>query len=132
MKARIVAAAAELMHKRGVAATSVDDVLAASGVGKSQFYHYFSAKTQLVEAVLLHQLDRVLRDQGRFDVATWDGIQGWLNSLLAQQESRGFSGGCPLGSLVAEVADQDDRLRTVAAAAFMRWEDELAAGLRAL
>lgn len=74
----------------------------------------------------------MLRDQGRFDVATWDGIQGWLNSLLAQQESRGFSGGCPLGSLVAEVADQDDRLRTVAAAAFMRWEDELATGLRAL
>jgi AcrR family transcriptional regulator len=131
-KARIVAAAAELMYKRGVTATSVDDVLAASGVGKSQFYHYFSGKTQLVEAVLYHQLDRVLRDQGRFDVATWDGIQGWLNSLLAQQESRGFSGGCPLGSLVAEVADQDIRLQTVAAAAFTRWEDELASGLRAL
>jgi TetR/AcrR family transcriptional repressor of nem operon len=131
-KARIVAAAAELMYKRGVAATSIDDVLAASGVGKSQFYHYFSAKTELVEAVLHHQLDRVLRDQGRFDVASWDGIQGWLNSLLAQQESRGFSGGCPLGSLVAEVADQDIRLRTVAAAAFAHWEDELAAGLQAL
>ena len=131
-KARIVAASAELMHKRGVAATSVDDILAAAGVGKSQFYHYFSGKTQLVEAVLRHQLDRVLHDQGRFDVATWEGIQSWLNSLVVQQESRGFSGGCPLGSLVAEVADQDDRLRTVAAAAFGRWEDELAAGLRML
>ncbi|MDP8903842.1 MAG: TetR family transcriptional regulator, partial [Chloroflexota bacterium] len=29
-KARIIAAAAELMHRHGVAATSVDDVLAAS------------------------------------------------------------------------------------------------------
>ncbi|MDP8900893.1 MAG: TetR/AcrR family transcriptional regulator [Actinomycetota bacterium] len=131
-KARIVAAAAELMYKRGVAATSVDDVLAAAGVGKSQFYHYFSAKTELVEAVLHLQLDRVLRDQKRFDIGTWDGIQAWLDSMLAQQESRGFSGGCPVGSLVAEVADQDDRLRTVAAAAFARWEGQLAAGLRAL
>ena len=44
-KARIVAVAAELMYDRGVATTSVDDVLLAAGVGKSQFYHYFSAKT---------------------------------------------------------------------------------------
>ena len=119
------------MHERGVAATSVDDVLAAVGVGKGQFYHYFSAKADLVEAVLRHQLARVLREQGRFDVATWDGLRGWLESLLAQHEARGFAGGCPLGSLVAEVADRDDRVRTVAAA-FARWEGELAAGLRAL
>ena len=131
-KARIVAAAAELMHRRGVAATGLDDVLAAAGVGKGQFYHYFAAKADLVEAVLRHQLGEVLREQGRFDVATWDGIRGWLDAMLAQHERRDFAGGCPLGSLVAEVADQDDRLRTVAAEAFARWEDELAAGLLAL
>ena len=131
-KARIVAAAAALMYERGVAATSVDDVLAAAGVGKGQFYHYFSTKTGLVAAVLRHQLDRVLREQRRFDVATWSGIEGWLDSLVAQQAARGFSGGCPLGSIVAEVADRDERLRTVAAAAFARWAGELAAGLRTL
>jgi len=131
-KARIVTAAAGLMYERGVATTSVDDVLAAAGVGKSQFYHYFSTKTGLVAAVLRHQLDRVLQEQRRFDVATWDGIEGWLDSLAAQQAERGFAGGCPLGSIVAEVADRDDRLQTVAAAAFARWEGELAAGLRTL
>lgn len=107
-------------------------MLAAAGVGKSQFYHYFSAKTELVAAVLRYQLDRVLRDQNRFDVTTWDGIQSWLTSLVMQQEDRSFSGGCPLGSIVAEVADRDTRLRTVAAEAFSYWEMELAAGLRGL
>jgi AcrR family transcriptional regulator len=131
-KGRIVAAAAELMQRRGVAATSVDDVLAAAGVGKGQFYHYFAAKADLIEVVLRHQLGAVLREQGRFDVGTWEGIQGWLDAMLAQHAARDFSGGCPLGSLVAEVADRDERLRTVAAAAFARWEGELAAGLRAL
>ncbi len=58
-KARIVAVAAELMYAQGVATTSVDDVLAAAGVGKSQFYHYFSSKTELVAAVQRHQLDGV-------------------------------------------------------------------------
>jgi len=131
-KARIVAVAAELMYARGVATTSVDDVLAAAGVGKSQFYHYFSSKTELVAAVLRHQLDRVLREQRHFDVGTWDGIEGWLTGMVTQQAERGFSGGCPLGSIVAEVADRDDRLQTIAAEAFTFWERELAAGLRVL
>ena len=130
--ARIVTAAAALMYERGVAATSVDDVLAASGAGKSQFYHYFSSKTELVAAVLRHQLDRVLREQRHFDVGTWDGIEGWLTGMVTQQAERGFSGGCPLGSIVAEVADRDDRLQTIAAEAFTYWERELAAGLRVL
>ncbi len=131
-KARIVIAAAELMVKRGVAATSVDDVLGASGVGKSQFYHYFAAKTDLVAAVLQHQLSSVLRDQDRFDIATWDGIEVWLNSLVGQLKERGFASGCPLGSIVAEVIDQDERLQTLAAEAFALWEDRLARGLQAL
>ncbi len=132
VKARIVATAAELMYRGGVAATSVDDVLAASGTGKGQFYHYFADKRHLVEAVLRHQLDRVLAEQRRFDIGTWDGVRGWLESLLVTQMERGFYGGCPLGSVVAEVADQDERLRTVAVEAFSRWEAELAAGLKAL
>ena len=131
-KGRIVAAAADLMHKRGVAATSVDDVLAASGTGKSQFYHYFSTKDDLVEAVLEHQLAGVLAEQRQFDVGTWEGLRGWLDSLVAGQEARGAYGGCPLGSLAAELADREGRLQTVAAEAFARWESELADGLRLL
>jgi len=131
-KARIVAVAAELMYERGVATTSVDDILTAAGVGKGQFYHYFSTKTELIAAVLRHQLARVLHDQSRFNIATWDGIQRWLDSLVGQLERRGFSGGCPLGSIIAEIADRDARLRTVAVEAFSHWEGELAAGLRTL
>ena len=37
---RIVERAAELFAERGVAATSLDEVLAAAGAGKSQLYHY--------------------------------------------------------------------------------------------
>jgi len=131
-KDRIVAAAAELMHRHGVGATTVDDVLRAAGAGKSQFYHYFTTKTDLVEAVLAHQLDAVLRRQRDFDLAGWDGIRAWFDAMLADHERRGFRGGCPLGAIVAEVTDQDERLRRVAADAFSRWEGELAQGLEGL
>lgn len=120
------------MHMQGVAATSVEDVLAASGTGKSQLYHYFSTKDDLVEAVILRQLQQVVGTKSRFDVETLGGIRAWLDSMLKEQEERGFRGGCPLGSIVAEVAEQDDRLRTVAADALSKWEDRLATGLRTL
>ena len=131
-KEHIVDVAAGLMHLQGVDATSLDQVLAESGTGKSQMYHYFSNKRDLVAAVLRRQLERVLDEQRRFDVATLGGIEGWLEAMLGPLEDRGFRGGCPLGSLVAEVVDRDDRLRLIAAGAFSQWEDGLATGLAAL
>jgi len=50
-RARIVESASELMLARGVAATTLDEVMAASGTGKSQFYQHFSNKTDLVREV---------------------------------------------------------------------------------
>src|ERR1051326_1228767 len=44
---RIVERAAELFAERGIAATSVDEVLAAAGAGKGQFYHYFRGRDEL-------------------------------------------------------------------------------------
>jgi TetR/AcrR family transcriptional regulator, transcriptional repressor for nem operon len=41
---RIVERAAELFAERGIAATTVDEVLAAAWAGKGQFYHYFRSR----------------------------------------------------------------------------------------
>jgi TetR/AcrR family transcriptional repressor of nem operon len=131
-KRRIVAAASDLMYERGVSAVSVGDVLEASGTGKSQFYHYFSSKEELVAEVLWHQLDRVLEDQSFFDLDTWDGIQAWLEALIAMQQTEREFRGCPLGSLAAEVLDQSDHLRRLAAEAFAHWETALAAALEVM
>lgn len=51
-RARTLQAAAELMFVKGVAATSIDDVRAATGTSKSQVYHYFADKDALVQEVL--------------------------------------------------------------------------------
>jgi AcrR family transcriptional regulator len=49
---RIVERAADLFAERGVAGTSLDEVLAAAGAGKSQLYHYFHGRDELVEAAV--------------------------------------------------------------------------------
>jgi AcrR family transcriptional regulator len=57
---RIVAAAATIIHERGVAGTSLDDVRAVTGASKSQLYHYFGDKAALVGAVIERQVQQVL------------------------------------------------------------------------
>ena len=64
---RIVERAAELFAERGVAATSLDEVLAAAGAGKSQLYHYFRGRDELV-AVYPAALEAVSRMLARFSL----------------------------------------------------------------
>ena len=52
--------AAELFAERGVAGTSLDEVLAAAGAGKGQLYHYFRGRDELVEAAVAHRCAQVL------------------------------------------------------------------------
>src|ERR1700761_605707 len=62
-RSRIVAAAADLMFRRGVAGTSTEDVLAAAQVSNSQLYHYFADKNALVQAVIAHQANGIIEGQ---------------------------------------------------------------------
>jgi AcrR family transcriptional regulator len=120
------------MYERGVIATSVEDVLRESGAGKSQFYHYFSTREELVVEVLRHQLVVVLQEQERFHLDTWDGIREWFEAMISAQQGRRRFLGCPLGSLAGEVLQQGDLLRETAAEAFARWQRALVDGLAGL
>ena len=124
-KAAIIGAATALMYEHGVKATSVDDVLASSGCGKGQFYHYFSSKDDLVADVLDFQLETVLAGVDEFRLDSWSGIRAWFDSLLAGQEQRGF-GGCPVGALAIELSGSSPCMQRHVAEAFSRWENSLA------
>ncbi len=123
----IIAAAATLMYGRGVRATGLDDVLLAAGAGKSQLYHYFATKDDLVAAVLEHQLGDVLAQQAQFRLDTWRGWRGWFDALLAGQRDRAYRG-CPVGSMASEMSAMSPELADRVGAAFARWQNTLEAG----
>lgn len=128
----IIDAAADLMYRDGVSATSLDDVLAASGTGKSQLYHYFAGKTDLVRWVVGRQLERVLSNQPRLaSIRTWADFVAWSEEVLAIHLSEAGPQACPVGTLAAEI-DRDPALRPAAAAAFLDWQAPLTAALATL
>ena len=64
-RARIVEEAAALIHERGVASTTLEDVKVAAEVSGSQMYHYFPDKNELVQAVIDYQADAIVSNQGQ-------------------------------------------------------------------
>src|SRR6516164_1009809 len=106
---RIVERAAELFAEQGVAGTSLDEVLSAAGAGKSQLYHYFRGRDELVEAAVGLRCTQVLA-----------GLTQALAGCVAGFEQMGLPG-CPIGSLVAEVAGRNEGARLQTAAAFDAW-----------
>jgi AcrR family transcriptional regulator len=131
---RIVAAAARLMCTRGVAATSTEDVRAAANVSSSQIYHYFADKRSLTRAVIEHQTDVIVGTQetmlGRLD--TVDALRAWAEFIVTLQRNGGYRGGCPLGTLASELAENDTDAREDLAASYRRWQRAIRAGLAAM
>ena len=128
---RIVEQAAELFAERGVSGTSLDEVLAAAGAGKSQLYHYFRARDELVEAAVAHRCTQVLAGltQALGSVASLAELEKELAGFVAGFEQMGLPG-CPIGSLASEVAERNEGARLKAAAAFDAWEQLFADALR--
>ncbi|WP_100500013.1 TetR/AcrR family transcriptional regulator [Geodermatophilus chilensis] len=131
---RIVAAAAALIHQRGVAGTSLDDVRAVTGTSKSQLYHYFSDKAALVGAVVERQLQQVLQaQQAELDgLDSMAALRRWRDRVVALNRQVGCVGGCPLGRLASELAESDPVARAGLVGGFDTWRERLTAGLRVM
>jgi TetR/AcrR family transcriptional regulator, transcriptional repressor for nem operon len=126
-----VLAAAELMHVQGVAATTIDEVLAASATSKSQFYQHFEDKTDLVYEVITLRADEILSWQ-RLRLEKVDSIRGlyqWRDAMVQRCVLRRGLWGCELGSLAAELSDADERARESLNDHFAEWRELLAAAL---
>jgi AcrR family transcriptional regulator len=131
---RIVSEAAALMHARGVAGTSTEDVQAAAGVSASQIYHYFSDKRTLTRAVIEYQTDAImgLQEPLLAHLDDVDALRVWADLIVEFQRANGCQGGCPLGSLASELAESDSAAREELAASYRRWHEAIRDGLAAM
>ncbi|GAB3895356.1 TetR/AcrR family transcriptional regulator [Microbispora bryophytorum] len=130
-RGRIVTAAADLMFRQGATATTLDQVVAACGISKSQLYHYFPDKEALIAGVIAmreHLMVSVQKPQ--LDrVASMRDLERWRDSLVTGSRERGEPYRCPIGALANELACRCDDARQSLAAVFARWQGLLADGL---
>ncbi len=132
---KILEAAASLFHRRGFQPTSLEDVLEASGVCRSNFYYHFRSKEDLGLAVLARQA-------GRFDADVIEGIleneresprsrlSRLFGAVASGLRSDAYRSGCPFGNLAAELGGSHPEFRSRLGAFFRRWEDAVERCLR--
>src|SRR5690348_5186917 len=114
---RIIESAAELIAELGIDHVSLDDVRAAAGASKSQLYHYFEDRDALVEAAVARRCHEVHEQlsQAFAELESIDELEQRLEGFVVIYEQN--FGGCPIGTIAAEVAERNEGAREQVACA---------------
>lgn len=112
---KILATGQRIMGGKGFSAVGLNEVLAAAGVPKGSFYHYFGSKEAFGQAMLDAYFEDYLSDMDRILVqAGGTGAQRLENYFQAWQDNQSFEdcqGKCLAVKLGAEVADLSESMR---------------------
>jgi len=107
--------ARRIVAAKGYAAVGINEVLAAAGVPKGSFYHYFSSKDAFGEAMMqayfdeyLATMDAIVADTGKS--AAERLLEYWRN-FHDTQAVGDCQGGCLVVKLAAEIADLSEVMR---------------------
>ncbi|TWJ13406.1 TetR/AcrR family transcriptional regulator [Geobacter argillaceus] len=131
---KILETAAELINRKGFGATSINDLLGATGLKKGSLYFHFSGKEALGLAILEKARDGFLTflDMSLSGATPGEKLDNFLNKVMRTHKKSGFVGGCIFGNTALEMGDAEsgfagfiekvfeewvERLRTVVAAA---------------
>jgi TetR/AcrR family transcriptional regulator, transcriptional repressor for nem operon len=109
---RLIGAAALLLHKQGVEATTLADIAKAADVALGNVYYYFKTKDDIVAAVIeehVRELHQTLAAIESRCTAPGDRLKGLLQALATQGELVARYG-CPHGTLCQELAKRDGDL----------------------
>ena len=122
-RARIVMTAASLIYEHGAERITLDHVMDESRVSKSQLYHYFANKDELIREVIRLQTAQVVdaNRQGLERVDTLQGLRTWRNAAVRSFRKAGTVGGCPVGSLANELSGQSEEARRLLDQSFSAW-----------
>jgi AcrR family transcriptional regulator len=113
---RLVAAACELVYRRGVERTTLADIAQAADVPVGNIYYYFKTKDDIIAAVTQARVDQLevafaaLAAGHRSPKARLTALVG----VVAEQGRTIAQSGCPYGTLCSELVKRVDGLEPLA------------------
>jgi AcrR family transcriptional regulator len=130
---RIIEGAATEIRARGVALTTLEDVMARTQTSKSQLFHYFpDGKDQLLLAVAAFESQTVLDDQQPHlsALTSWAAWQRWRDAVVDRYRRQGQN--CPIAVLMSEIGRTTPGAQAVTSELMAKWHSAIAAGIRSL
>jgi TetR/AcrR family transcriptional regulator, lmrAB and yxaGH operons repressor len=126
---------AELLRRRGYAATGLNEIVARSGAPKGSLYFHFPGGKEQLAAAAMTRSGELLGGAMAAVLASHDDVGAALASLVdalaAGLEASGYCDGCPIATVALETAGDSQELTAVAELAFDSWLEVLRARLEA-
>lgn len=133
-RALLVRTGTALLTERSFAAVGIEDVLAACGVARGSFYHFFASKEAFGEAVIDNYGDYFDRKLGRLladeSVAPLARLAAYVDEASRGIERFDFARGCLIGALSQELGSHSAAFRPKLEAVFANWQRHVADCLR--
>lgn len=127
---RIVHTTREMMRRRGVAGTTMLDVVAEAGASRGSLYHYFpGGRSEMVaDAVREAVEDYSAALLALVDLEPAEAIPLIVEVWRAEAEASGYTAGCPVVA-AALGGESEPVARELAGRAFAEWTDAVAGWL---
>jgi len=126
----VLETAAELFYRRGVHEVGMDELIAATGLGKATVYRLFPSKNALIAAYLTARAETILAlvdaDIARHRTDPAAAVRAILSAVQADIASRGFRG-CAFHNASIEFPDPAHPARAAARAYREQLRDRLIA-----
>ncbi|MCO7225331.1 TetR/AcrR family transcriptional regulator [Pleionea sp. CnH1-48] len=131
----ILAAGTEVLYQKGYNGTGVKEITTAAGVPKGSFYNHFESK----EAFVIEALEAVAAQHEEHSRAVLMGsdlspkqrILNFFDGIHQDYKSEEFNGGCIIGNLCLEMADENEGIRATVDKLFNKQVSLIADCLRA-
>ena len=128
----MIAGAAALLSRRGMAATSFSEVLAATGAPRGSLYHHFpGGKDELMAEATGFVGERLLEALDRTDPSTPAEVIGQFTSLWRRVLTESdLDAGCAVAAVAVDAGPDQDQLVELAGSVFAEWRGALAERLQ--
>lgn len=126
VRSNLLAAAGALAKQDGFANTGVDRLMASVGLTSGGFYAHFRSKSELLGAIVEHELNRSLeRLADKSDEALIVALESYLSTTHVDHPAQG----CAVTAMSSEIARSDIETRQVFERLMLRIRDELGSHL---
>jgi TetR/AcrR family transcriptional repressor of nem operon len=134
VRERLLEAGVQTFSKSGFNGCSVQDITDAAGVPKGSFYNHFESKEALGAAALEYywaegSCDR-MQILSRTDLTPAERLRTYFEQVTAEMAEIGFTCGCLIGNMAAELSDHSPVIAAQLSAIFASWSRLVAECIR--
>lgn len=123
-KQSIIQRIIEHIHLNGFCQTSMNDIIAITGIKKGNLYFHFKNKEELILEALKEAHRQYQEYLATYTSKVSDPLQkidAMLDAVLSYHKKRKFKGGCIFGNTALEMADKKQAYREFINNVFTQW-----------